>query len=221
MNSTLIYERKLGYWTFVWVYGKSIRENQAEEIHVAAIDPGVRTFLTWYSPTVGHGNFGDNDINRVFRLCFALDAFISRTTRALAKKRNSIKRAQARMRRRIRNLVDEIHKKTALWLTKTFDIIVLPKFNSIQMSHRRKRKINSQTVRKMMSWAHARFRNRLLSKAEEFGKIVITSVSEAYTSKICSRCGYIRRNLGGNKIFRCDGCGLQINRDLNGLSCVT
>ena len=103
MDSKLIYERKLGHWTFVWVYGKSIRENQAEEIHVAAIDPGVRTFLTWYSPTVGHGNIGDNDINRVFRLCFALDAFISRTTRALAKKRNSIKRAQARMRRRIRN----------------------------------------------------------------------------------------------------------------------
>ena len=96
MDSKLIYERKLGHWTFVWVYGKSIRENQAEEIHVAAIDPGVRTFLTWYSPTVGHGNIGDNDINRVFRLCFALDAFISRTTRALAKKRNSIKRTYSK-----------------------------------------------------------------------------------------------------------------------------
>src|SRR2546429_1409558 len=98
MDSKLIYERKLGYWTFIWVHGKSICENQAEEIHVAAIDPGVRTFLTWYSPTVGYGNIGDNDINRVFRLCIALDVFISRTTRALAKKRNSIKRAQARMR---------------------------------------------------------------------------------------------------------------------------
>ena len=74
--------------------------------------------------------------------------------------------------------MDEVHKKTALWLTKTFDIIVLPKFNSTQMSHRQKRKINSKTVRKMKSWAHARFRNRLLSKAEEFGKTVITSVSD-------------------------------------------
>ncbi|CAG8586648.1 5970_t:CDS:2, partial [Paraglomus brasilianum] len=33
MDSKLIYERKLGHWTLVWVYGKSIRENQAEEIH--------------------------------------------------------------------------------------------------------------------------------------------------------------------------------------------
>jgi len=146
MNLKLIYERKLGYWTFVWIHGKFIHKNQAEEIHVAAINPGVCIFLTWYSPTVGYGNIEDNDINRVFHLCFALDALISCITRVLAKKRNSIKYAQAHMRRHIQNLVNEVHKKTALWLTKTFDMIVLPKFNSIQMSHRQKRKINSKTV---------------------------------------------------------------------------
>ena len=120
------------------------------------------------------------------------------------------------MRRHIRNLVDEGHKKFASWLTQTFDIIVLPTFNSQQMSQRQGRNINSKTVRKMMSWAHVRFRNQLVSKAEKFGKIVITSVSEAYTSKTCSSCGYIKRNLGANEIFNCDQCGLQINRDLNG-----
>ncbi|CAG8645667.1 24986_t:CDS:1, partial [Racocetra persica] len=72
------------------------------------------------------------------------------------------------------------------------------------MSHRQKRKINSNTVRKMMSWAHARFRKRLISKIEEFGKVVIISISEAYTSKTCSRCGYIKKNLGGNKELKCD-----------------
>ena len=44
----------------------------------------------------------------------------------------------------------------------------------------------------MMSWAHARFRNRLISKAEEFGKIVITSVSEAYTSKTWIYLGEVK-----------------------------
>ena len=217
MDSKLKYQRKLGHWTFVWVYGKSIRENQAEKIHVAAIDPGVRTFLTWYSPTVGYGNIGDNDINRIVRLCLSLDTLILRTTRALAMKRNSMKRAQARLRKHIQNLVDEIHKKAALWLARTFDIIILPTFNSTQMSRRRRgRRLSNRTVRKMMTWAHARFRKRLVSKMEEFDKVVITSVSEAYTSKTCSNCGYIKRNLGGNKEFRCDECGLRINRDLNG-----
>ncbi|GBC20977.2 hypothetical protein RIR_jg24075.t1 [Rhizophagus irregularis DAOM 181602=DAOM 197198] len=68
------------------LHRKSIRKNQAKEIHVAAINPRIRTFLTWYSPTVGYENIGDNDINHVFCLCLALDAFISCTNRALAKK---------------------------------------------------------------------------------------------------------------------------------------
>ena len=29
----------------------------------------------------------------------------------------------------IQNLVDEIHKKAALWLARTFDVIILPTFN--------------------------------------------------------------------------------------------
>ncbi|CAG8769266.1 2648_t:CDS:1, partial [Cetraspora pellucida] len=171
LDSKLTYNKKLRQWTFIWVYGKEVCKNQADYIHVAAIDPEVCTFLTWYSPTIGHGNFGDNDINRIFRLGLVVDDLISRTSKALAKKRNSMKRAQARLRNRIQNLIDEVHKKAALWLTRTFDVIVLPIFDSTRMSRRQKRKINSKTVRKMMSWAHARFKKQLISKMEEFGKI--------------------------------------------------
>ena len=65
-----------------------------------------------------------------------------------------MKRAQARLRKHIQNLVDEVHKKAALWLARTFDVIILPTFNSTQMSHRRRgRRLNNRTVRKMMSWA--------------------------------------------------------------------
>ncbi|CAG8469004.1 366_t:CDS:2 [Diversispora eburnea] len=52
--------------------------------------------------------------------------------------------------------------------------------------------------------------------AEELDKIVITSVSKAYTGETCSNCEYIKRNLGGNKVFKCDRSELQINRNLNG-----
>ena len=127
-----------------------------------------------------------------------------------------MRRAQARIRQKIRNLIDEVHRKTALWLVQTFDAIIIPPFNGGEMGKKtRHRKISSKTVRSMMTWAHARFRNRLLSKAEEYGKQVFL-VSEAYTSKTCSACGWIDLKLGGKKVFKCKQCCLRIDRDING-----
>ena len=41
-------------------------------------------------------------------------------------------------------------------------------------------------------------------------------VDESYTSKTCGRCGFIKDNLSGNKVYKCDSCCLEIGRDLNG-----
>ncbi|RHZ88527.1 hypothetical protein Glove_22g24 [Diversispora epigaea] len=68
----------------------------------------------------------------------------------------------------------------------------------------KKRKIN----RKIISWAKLKIARRssritaklceqLVSKVVEFCKIVITSVSEAYTS-------ILREIWGGNKVFKCN-----------------
>ena len=63
-------------------------------------------------------------------------------------------------------------------------------------------------------WAHYRFRQRLLFKAREHGKVVIV-VNEAYTSKTCTRCGELNEKLGGSKKFKCRACGLVLDRDIN------
>jgi len=170
-----------------------------------------------YSPTHGHGSIGHNDIQRITRLCLSLDKHISRTNskEVPARKRNSHRRAQARLRQRIRNLVDECHKKAALWFLRTFDVVIIPEFNGGAMSRRKGRKIGSKTVRQMLTWSHSRFRQRLTFKAEELGKKVVF-VSEAWTSKTCSWCGWVDTKLGGKDMFRCRGCGLVIDRDVNG-----
>jgi len=184
-------------------------------IHLCTNLPIPLTFTFRYSPTYGCGEIGAKDAQKLVRLCLALDNLISHTAKASAQKRNSMRRAQARMRYRIRNLIDECHKKTALWFVRSFDVIIIPKFNGGNMGKRKHRKIGSKTVRKMMTWAHARFRERLVSKAMEFGKQV-SIVSEAYTSKTCSRCGWMHQKLGGRKVFKCGGCSLKIDRDING-----
>ena len=40
-------------------------------------------------------------------------------------------------------------------------------------------------------------------------------LSPQHTSEECSRCGCISKDLNGSKVFRCDGCGLTIDRQLN------
>ena len=150
-----MYNQKLQQWVFVWAHEKERQlpqENQAD-IKVCALDPGVRTFMTWYSPTHGCGEIGAQDAQKLVRICLALDKLVFRTTKAPAKKRNSMRRAQARMRQRILNLVDEILRKTALWLVQTFDAIIIPPFSGGKMAVKTGRKIGSKTVRKMLTWA--------------------------------------------------------------------
>lgn len=84
--------------------------------------------------------------------------------------------------------------------------------------HLLKRTINSKTARAMLTWSHYRFRqHHLLHKAREFPWCRVVLVSEAYTSKTCSECGNIKRNLGSNKVYKCKLCSpdVKVDRDWN------
>lgn len=126
-----------------------------------------------------------------------------------------MKRAAFRMRHKIRSLIDELHRKTACYLTKNYRLIFLPTFESSDMVAKVKRKIRSKTARAMLTWAHYRFKQTLKHQAQK-RSVTIIEVSEAYTSKTCTRCGHVHTKLGGAKIFKCSSCNYEINRDFNG-----
>ena len=181
---------------------------------VVALDPGVRTFLTFFSETdcgkIGHRAFG-----RIQRMCHWLDDLISRTaTEPNRHRRRRMRKAQARLRQRIINLVDELHWQAARWLTGNYKVILLPIFETQDMTRRAGRKIRSKTARMMLSFRHYGFRQRLLWKAWQRGTLVI-EVNEAYTSKTRSWDGVVNNNLGGNTIVR-DPDGFGMDRDVNG-----
>ena len=71
-------------------------------------------------------------------------------------RRKRMRLAQRRIRKRIRNLVDELHHQCARWLVDNFDLILLPTFEVSQMVKRGVRKIRSKSVRSMLTWAHYR-----------------------------------------------------------------
>src|SRR5438067_12551609 len=61
-----------------------------------------------------------------------------------------------RIRKKIRNLVDECHRKFARWLCENHHVVVLlPEFKTKDMVKRGSfRKIHSKTARQMMTWSH-------------------------------------------------------------------
>ena len=180
---------------------------------VVALDPGVRTFLTYFHER-GFGWLGHHAINRIQRLCSHLDNLLSRATKATQQSRKNMRRAANRIRKRIRNLVDELHHKIARFLVDTFDIILLPTFETSDIVMRGKRKLHKKSARQMLTLSHYRFKQFLKHKAKETGCIVL-DVCEAYTSKTVSWNGEIRKSLGGRKIIK-DSAGLKMDRDLNG-----
>jgi len=198
-----------------------LRDPHAVPERIISLDPGVRTFQTGYDPTGAVFEWGKGDMSRVTRLGYAIDQLVSRSTEKTlkSKKRKKLKKAEHRMRLKIKHLIKDCHRKLAKFLCEAFDVILLPSFETSQMVTKegpKKRKINSKTVRQMLTWSHYGFKQTLLSKAREYPWVEVKIVNEAYTSKTCTWCGLINDKLGGSKTFRCKSCGTVVDRDYNG-----
>lgn len=188
----------------------NLAENQGR---LCALDPGVRTFQTFFGDR--HcGHLGQQAVRRITRLALVLDKLVSRQDKTNHKrKKKSFATAMARLRTRIHSLVIELHWKIARFLTDNFDVILLPTFESSAMVIKAKRKINSKTVRQMLTLSHYQFSQRLEQKCFERGKVLVR-VCEAYTSKTVSWNGEIIKNLGGRKFIKSGGW--VVDRDENG-----
>ncbi len=185
-------------------------ENQGR---VVALDPGVRTFITFFSESTV-GKIGESDFSRIHRLCFHLDDLISRISQTSGDRKRRMKKAAGRIRAKIKNLIDELHHKAARFLVDNFDVILLPTFETSQMVGKPHRKIRRKTVRSMLRFSHYRFKQFLKHKASEAGKTVV-DVCEAYTSKTVSWTGELLK-IGSAKKITSKVDGQTMDRDING-----
>ena len=90
--------------------------------------------------------------------------------------------------------------------------MVFPEADFTSACRKAKRKIRAKTVRSLLTWSFARFRDRLQHKVALQGKQVIL-VDEAYTSKTANWTGEIIHNLGGRKVIQSQG--IKVERDVN------
>jgi putative transposase len=183
--------------------------------NICALDPGVRTFQTMYSQK-SIGEFGMNTSKRLIQIYKREDKLksILATKKLTAKKRYKLKKRCALLRTKVKHIVSDLHWKTADMLTKNFQAILLPIFNSKNMANKKNRKISKTSTRLLLGLSHYAFQQKLLYKAEARGRNVILC-KEHYTTKCCGSCGKLNETIGSKKIFKCDGCGLIMDRDIH------
>ncbi len=205
----------LTYGEYYIIVSEEVQQVKAEsQGRLVALDPGVRTFMTFFSEN-SYGWLGQNSNLYIQKLCFWLDKLVSKIARAPSRQKRRFKKAAGRLRCKIKNLVAELHRKTAKFLVDNFDVILLPTFETSQMVSKSRRKLRNKTVRQMLTLSHYEFKNFLKWKAWENSKLVI-DCNEAYTSKTVSWTGEIVSNLGGAKTIKSQATGLRMDRDLNG-----
>jgi len=188
-----------------------------EDLSICALDPGVRTFNTLVDTKGNVVEFSPGDIGKIYRHCYHMDklqgkAFSSSNS---SKRRYKMKKAWHRSIRRLKYLVSDMHRKVCKYLCVEYDVVFIPVFNTKDMVRRSERMISSNTSRAMMTWSHYRFRQMLKAKAVETGTFV-KEVTEEFTSKTCTCCGTLHKNLGSSKIYKCKQCRSVFDRDENG-----
>ncbi|NEO58012.1 MAG: hypothetical protein F6K54_36130 [Okeania sp. SIO3B5] len=151
-ETKLVYDKKRWFA----VFPKDFKPEDSKSQSIIALDPGVslrdmkRSFLTGFDGEK-FVDIGKGDITRIFRLAQHIDGLISHKT-VLKGRQNKYKRQGLNKKInslfiRIRNLIDEVHKKVAKWLTTEYRVIFIPTFESSQMvakSGKKKRKLNSR-----------------------------------------------------------------------------
>ncbi|VBB18210.1 putative transposase [Yasminevirus sp. GU-2018] len=196
-----------------------IKNTEQKEIpfDAVALDPGVRTFQTLYSPNGFVGKIGEDfSKNNIIKIAEKIDKLDSVADNSeYWRQRRNIRYRQALLRTKIKNNVTNLQWETVNFLCNNFKTIITTHFETKNMASKEGRNINNKSVRMMLGLSHYAFKQKLLDRAKQRGNQVLI-VDESYTSKTCGRCGEIKEDLKGAKMFKCDSCGLKIDRDING-----
>lgn len=141
---------------------------------------------------------------------------LKRAQKALSRKTmGSNRRAKARAKvarihARVANQrLDAMHKATT-WLAETYSEICIEDLHVAGMVK------NHRLAKAVSDAAFAEFRRQLEYKTARTGARLHIVDRWYPSSKTCSKCGRVKAKLSlSERTYRCDGCGLSIDRDLN------
>jgi len=170
------------------------------------IDLGIKTLAT----------LSDGTIIANPRYLAASERRLKRAQKALSRKtmgsrrRTKARAKVARLHAHVANQrSDAIHKATT-WLASTYSHISIEDLNTAGMFR------NHRLAKAVSDAAFGEFRRQLEYKTARTGARLHVVDRWYPSSKTCSKCGRVKAKLSlAERVYKCDGCGLVIDRDLN------
>ena len=170
------------------------------------VDLGIKTLAT----------LSDGTVIENPRALAASERRLKLAQKALSRKvKGSNRRAKARAKvarihARVANQrLDAMHKLTT-WLASTFSHISVEDLNAAGMAR------NHHLAKAVSDASFGEFRRQLEYKTARSGAALHVVDRWFASSKTCSKCGRVKAKLSLNeRVYRCDGCGLTMDRDLN------
>jgi IS605 OrfB family transposase len=119
-----------------------------------------------------------------------------------------------RERERVRQALNVISKQIVEKAAKNGEVLVLEKLKGIRKTHQKGNGMGRGSRRRAHHWPFSQLQNQISHKAAWAG-VAVEFVSPLNTSKVCSQCGLVKKELKlSEREWRCP-CGAILDRDLN------
>ena len=210
-NSILQYNKNTKSYYIISPFEYDFQYNSNREQY-CGIDLGIRTMATIYSP------------NNTFEIGTNLSPIIDKYNKIIDKIKsdkdnnilsiNKYNKLLNKYGNKMRNKVDDLHKKVAVYLCEKFENIHLGKFSTQSIISNKKGNLDDNNKRRLQVLSFYKFSEILKILSLKY-KSTVTLIDEYMTSKKCHNCENIHKNLGRNKIYECEKCKIKIDRDVN------
>jgi putative transposase len=117
--------------------------------------------------------------------------------------------APARLHRKVKNLRRDFLHKLTTWLARTKPAIVVEDLSVRGLSR-------GPLSRSVADVGWGTFLRMLEYEAKWYGATLIVAPRSFPSTRLCSRCGHLHGKVPlSRRVFRCEACGLEMDRDLN------
>ncbi len=205
LGNITVSKNKAGQY-FVSISAEHDINHKNKTNETVGVDLGLKEFATLSDGVVVHNP-------RFFR---ESQSKLKRMQQHFARKKKGSRRREkcrlkvARLHNKVVNQREWFLHNVTTMLVNNYDVICIEDLNVKGMMQ------NHKLAKSIADVSFYEFRRQLEYKCEWYGKELVVIGRFEPSSKTCSCCGWKNDNLTlRDRIFRCESCGLEIDRDLN------